>query len=589
MRSGSASTRAASALHDGLLVTRRAHAPDPRVPHAVPAHARGAPRSELAQAEYRHLAWVAGLAVAAGEDPTPALDAIPDPGRLPLQPTDMAGLLFAAVLVGRTVSPEQWVEVWPQVRAGAAAFLEAVEARTGSPGFAARTRRALAGLIVECSSRPLGAALEGVLDVEVDATRPVRVDLPPGASRIHARVRVGAIEIGRLTVPVLAGSDPGALLADEIDRRFAWPILAARDRLADGGRSPLVATLARVLPDTLAQGSSEALRRLHRRGHEWLERGLVRHRHSGTLTSASYVSVSRGANGSPGADPGAASVAETGADHPRPAGRGARHPAADAQLVIQRTLPPLRRALGRRAVAERLPILAYHRVAPSPDGASGRFQVDPERFERHLAFLRERGFRSVTLEDWQAAARGRLVLRGRPLVITFDDGYADFADIAAPLLRRYGFEAYVFVVTSLVGGTSCWDRHLGLEAPLLGWREMRALERDGVRFGSHTARHLPLAALEPEQIEREIRESRIALATRLERPSPSLAYPYGDVDDVVRFMARRIGVRFGLTTRCEPASRYHDALDLPRLEVFTWDDPADLAARIGLPATEVTG
>src|SRR5438477_279294 len=97
---------------------------------------------------------------------------------------------------------------------------------------------------------------------------------------------------------------------------------------------------------------------------------------------------------------------------------------------------------------------------------------------------RRRGARRCPWRRWLPTA-----LPGRAVLITFDDGYQDFADEAFPLLERHGFPATVFVVTDAAERTSRWDAAYGQAAPLMGWDEIRELSRRGVEFGSHTQTH----------------------------------------------------------------------------------------------------
>ena len=99
-----------------------------------------------------------------------------------------------------------------------------------------------------------------------------------------------------------------------------------------------------------------------------------------------------------------------------------------------------------RFSAHQLPILLYHRIADGgPDGLS-RWRVTPERFEKQLMFLKEHGYYSVGSDEWLASIRNDEPLSGRPLMITFDDGYQDFLDEAWPrlrdALRRRGLRSY---------------------------------------------------------------------------------------------------------------------------------------------------
>lgn len=223
----------------------------------------------------------------------------------------------------------------------------------------------------------------------------------------------------------------------------------------------------------------------------------------------------------------------------------------------------------------------YHSIAPSGPPALETYRVTPARFEEQLDYLREAGFRNVGLAEWGEAMRSRRPLRGRRVLITFDDGHRDFAEYAWPLLRRYGFQAVVFLVADRVGTTNGWDKDSGTTVPLLGWREVRHLQREGIEFGSHTATHPHLTGLSVEDIVREAARSRAVLRRELGSDVVALAYPYGDHDPVVTHLAGACGYTYGLTAGNATSGLTDDPLALPRLGVLGSHGPAEFAAKLG--------
>jgi peptidoglycan/xylan/chitin deacetylase (PgdA/CDA1 family) len=228
----------------------------------------------------------------------------------------------------------------------------------------------------------------------------------------------------------------------------------------------------------------------------------------------------------------------------------------------------------------RLPILMYHRVAAIGSHATARYRVTPEAFEAQLRYLRDAGFYSVRLEEWQQAVKYRSPLPGRAILLTFDDAYQDFLTEAFPLLKRYGFSALVFVVTDAAGRVNHWDQRYGETLPLLNWDEILQLQSEGIEFGSHTASHAPLTSLSPTDIVREGMRSRTILEQKLGRSVQAIAYPYGDQDQVVRHLMGACGYLYGLTCRSGLSSQANDLLDLPRLEVRHTDTLADFVAKL---------
>src|SRR5687768_2649211 len=101
-----------------------------------------------------------------------------------------------------------------------------------------------------------------------------------------------------------------------------------------------------------------------------------------------------------------------------------------------------------RLLTRRTPkILMYHRFCERPNG----IRMDVGTFERHLQYLRARAYRVMTLRDLCE----RLAANEVPpnaVVLTIDDGYEDFRQLAFPLLEKYGFPATLFVTTDFVDG-----------------------------------------------------------------------------------------------------------------------------------------
>lgn len=228
----------------------------------------------------------------------------------------------------------------------------------------------------------------------------------------------------------------------------------------------------------------------------------------------------------------------------------------------------------------RLPILLYHRIAPEGAAATARYRVTPDAFAEQLRYLRDSGAYTPRLCDWLRALEAKEPLPGRAVLITFDDGYRDFAEHAWRLLCEHGFSALVFLVADAVGSTNHWDEAYGERLPLLGWDEIRCLRDQGIEFGSHTASHRPLTALSPAEAVRELARSRAVLTRGLGAPPAAVAYPHGAADPVVQHLAGACGYLAGLT--CHPARSGFDdpPLALPRLEVRGDATFADFVARL---------
>ncbi len=227
----------------------------------------------------------------------------------------------------------------------------------------------------------------------------------------------------------------------------------------------------------------------------------------------------------------------------------------------------------------KLPILVYHKIDRIPRGA--RFPknyVTPEQFDAQLAFLRRRGYRSISFAEYLAYRRGGARLPRRPVLITFDDGYRSNRAIALPLLEKHGFTAAVFLVSRFVGKTNAWDTG-ELQEPLLDVPDLRAMQAAGIGFESHGATHARLSRLPAPAALEELRSSRERLEAILGRPVTVIGYPYGEATAETRRLAAEAGYEAGVTVRRRMNTGATDLFALRRIPVtsettlgqFAWD------------------
>jgi peptidoglycan/xylan/chitin deacetylase (PgdA/CDA1 family) len=186
----------------------------------------------------------------------------------------------------------------------------------------------------------------------------------------------------------------------------------------------------------------------------------------------------------------------------------------------------------------------YHRLARRPPGTTvPHHYVAPERFARHCAALARFGFTTCPLTEAAEWLQGGGP-DGRRVVLTFDDGYANFAEAAAPTMERHGLRGTVFVVTGLLGGENDWDWQLGdVHERLMTAEQVRAVSAAGHEVGSHTVSHARLTQVGPEAAQREVTDSRAALADLLAQEPATFCYPYGAHDAGVRQMVANAGYR----------------------------------------------
>ena len=197
-------------------------------------------------------------------------------------------------------------------------------------------------------------------------------------------------------------------------------------------------------------------------------------------------------------------------------------------------------------------VLMYHKVNPVRDNP---LTVPPSLFDEQMGYVRDRGYTVIDLDTVIAHyVRGEPLPR-RSLLITFDDGYADNLEYAAPILNRYGYPGVLFVPVGYVGGAAPLphEKRLlerGIANPTLDWEGLVELDRRGIRIESHGISHIPLAELDIADATREIIVSKFRLEERLGRPVEAFAFVKGSeahFRTVHPSLLRQVGYELGFT------------------------------------------
>jgi peptidoglycan/xylan/chitin deacetylase (PgdA/CDA1 family) len=161
-----------------------------------------------------------------------------------------------------------------------------------------------------------------------------------------------------------------------------------------------------------------------------------------------------------------------------------------------------------------------------------------------MRLMRLLSFRTVGLDSlFEAPATGR------PFVVTFDDGYENFATSALPILEEHGFTSTVFVVSDLVGQDNEWDASQGdVRERLMNRQQILDAVGRGTEIGSHTMTHVDLAAVSESEAERQIFGSKDQLQQLLGKEVRSFCYPYGRKTQKTEELVRQAGYRCACST-----------------------------------------
>jgi len=223
-----------------------------------------------------------------------------------------------------------------------------------------------------------------------------------------------------------------------------------------------------------------------------------------------------------------------------------------------------------------LPVLLYHHVGPRQPGAYPFLTLSYAKFERQMRWLRQRGYTAIRSADWISWKRGAGALPRKPVLITFDDGYADLVQYALPVLKDYGLTATIFIPTRCIGKTNEWDDGTWALLPLMNRAQIREWAAQGIEFGSHTRTHPDLTTVSRERLKDEIEESARELESITGSRPVAFAYPYGCFSDEVRDCVSRV-FDLSFTTREGINCLGDDPFLLHRLEILPNDNLATFA------------
>jgi peptidoglycan/xylan/chitin deacetylase (PgdA/CDA1 family) len=233
-------------------------------------------------------------------------------------------------------------------------------------------------------------------------------------------------------------------------------------------------------------------------------------------------------------------------------------------------------------------VVAFHRVQETAEPGDG-LTMSVRMFERYCRFFR-RHFRVVPLREIvEKLERGQRL--GRELAITFDDGYRDNLEVAAPVLEKLALPATFFIVTQSMGTSIVpwWDRERGARHPWMSWDQVRELHRRGFDIGGHTRTHADLGRVSGAEAEQEIVGGRLELERELGASVDLFAYPYGEANHLTEANRERVkaaGFRCCCSCYGGNVATGDSPFRLPRVPISHWhSSPQDRGLEIALDQT----
>jgi len=191
-----------------------------------------------------------------------------------------------------------------------------------------------------------------------------------------------------------------------------------------------------------------------------------------------------------------------------------------------------------------VPVLSYHHFSLD---RTDKLTVTKSTFEEQMKFLKDRGYRVITLDQLFDFLEFKGQIPKKSVVINIDDGWRSTYDITFPILKKYGYPATLFVYTDLIVGSE----------KTLSWDLIQEMANNGMDIQCHTKTHRRLTTIDQkesfkeyfEAIEKELSACEAMIKKKLNKEVKYLAYPYGDTNPLVIELLKKHGYRGAFTIK----------------------------------------
>lgn len=217
---------------------------------------------------------------------------------------------------------------------------------------------------------------------------------------------------------------------------------------------------------------------------------------------------------------------------------------------------------------QKIPILMYHSIAARVKRHVRRFTVSPSEFEQQMSYLSEMNYNTMTVSQFVLHIERGERLPARLVLLTFDDGFADFYTTALPILKHYGFLATLYIPTAFIDSSSKkLESNSNAEHPMLNWKQVMHLVECGIECGAHSHSHPQLDVLPIARAQDEILRSKHILEEKLGREILTFAYPFGYYHATTQQLVQQAGYTSACAVRYAMSSPCDDRYALSRLIV----------------------
>jgi peptidoglycan/xylan/chitin deacetylase (PgdA/CDA1 family) len=213
------------------------------------------------------------------------------------------------------------------------------------------------------------------------------------------------------------------------------------------------------------------------------------------------------------------------------------------------------------AVRVHVPILMYHHVSDLPPDANATVKnltVAPDAFRAEMQYLKDGSYNVISLYALYDALTNGVSLPAKPVILTFDDGYADAYRNVFPILSQFGFTGAFFIITQPVDENN---------TAYMTWDQIRQMADAGMSMEAHTQTHPDLRQRTPDFLVSEIGGSLDDIAAHTGHQPHMFSYPVGMYDAQTMTTLRTLPVWLAVTTRRASSESSGHPLELARIRI----------------------
>lgn len=189
-----------------------------------------------------------------------------------------------------------------------------------------------------------------------------------------------------------------------------------------------------------------------------------------------------------------------------------------------------------QGIRKAIPVLMYHSIGFQKGNV---LKLPKEKFRDHMYYLKKSGYTTLSMDELYACLKGQMDYPEKPVIITFDDGYADNYTSAFPILKELNLKATIFMITN----------YIDTNPAFLNKSQIKEMAMNGVAVESHTPNHEELSALSYTSQYKILKTSKERLQQIVNRPILYLSYPVGKYNAYTEKAARDSGFLLAFTTR----------------------------------------